>query len=83
MFFMDKVTAVNFVAVLCNERYPSRTTSITLPRQGAKRAPRTIQIPTTFAGAAAMDVFTLTDESAWPVVASYMHRATVPRTVTE
>lgn len=33
-----------------------------------------------FVGAAALDVFTLTNETAWPLAASYAYRATIPRT---
>ncbi|WP_348788231.1 hypothetical protein [Leifsonia sp. NPDC080035] len=69
-----------FVAVFLFPDELRDSFSLRLPIRGPA-APAAIRAATTFAGAAAVDVYRLIDGSSWPASAAYLYAETVPGTV--
>lgn len=71
-------TPVVFLAVLLHDD-PTRDYVIEVPSFGSD-PPNRLRLPTSFAGAAAFDVYELVDPSEWPNEAVFRHVELVPRT---
>ena len=71
-----------FRVVLLHADEPARDTVLILENP-APTAPTRVRVPRSFAGAAAFDVYELSDDHDWPNEAIYWHSAIVPRTTTD
>jgi hypothetical protein len=69
-----------FVAVLLHDEGWERDRALDLPLGDVSTPPVRVRVPTTFAGAAAWDVYELIAAQVWPAQAVYRHIALEPST---
>ena len=72
-------TTLVFIAVLVHDEDPDRDYAIEVP-SSRNVPPNRLRVPTSFAGAAAFDVYELRDTADWPAEAVFYHVGLVPRT---